>query len=195
MKKLTHRQRQGIETKLRITKTAAELFTQKGFNDVTIRDICEATAISVGTFYHHFSSKDEIVNTGHYQIDLLWQERVSGYRNISTKEDILFLFGEAGALLQQLGWKLASQSYKQLITSKIKYTLRTDRPIYKIVLNIINKGLKTDLLPETESFELLETLMRCSRGVVFDWCLREGAYDLKKQMRSDISLILTNYCT
>jgi len=195
LKKLTPRQRQGIETKLKITKIATDLFKLKGFNDVTIRDICQSSSISVGTFYHHFKSKDEIINTAHYQIDLLWEERISNFESKNPKEDILFMFEEAGSLLQNLGWELATQSYKQLITAKTKYTLETDRPIYKKILPIIVSGLKEKkFLSGTDALELMETLMRCSRGVVFDWCLREGSYNLKEQMRSDILLMLNNYC-
>jgi AcrR family transcriptional regulator len=195
VKKLSLRQRQGIETKLKITRIATDLFKKKGFNDVTIRDICEASSISVGTFYHHFISKDEIVNTGHYQIDLLWEERISNHIESDTKEYILYMFEEAGSQLHELGWDLASQSYQQLIAAKTKYTLRKDRPIYQKVHQAITQGLSEGVfLQGTDPAELTETLIRCSRGVVFDWCLWEGGYDLRKQMRHDILLFLSNYC-
>jgi len=195
VKKLTGRQHQAIETKLKIIKTATDLFTSKGFNDVTIRDICEAGSISIGSFYHHFKSKDEIIDIGYYQLDLLWEEKIAEYQSISTKEDILFLFEQAGILVQDQGWELASQSYRQLITSKSKYTYQLDRPIYTKLIQIIESGLHKDLeLNQSDTVKLSETLMRCSRGVIFDWCLKEGTYNLQEQMRYDISLILSNFC-
>ena len=195
MKKLTGRQHQAIETKLKIIKTATDLFKSKGFGDVTIRDICDACSISIGSFYHHFQSKDEIINIGYHQLDLLWQEKIAVYQNVNTKEDILYFFEQAGILLQDQGWELASQSYKHLITSKSKYTFQLDRPIYTQLLRIIESGLNKDLnLEDSDTVKFIETLMRCSRGVIFDWCLREGAYDLQEQMRYDISLILSNFC-
>ena len=195
MKKLTLRQRQGIETKLKITRVATELFKTQGFNNVTVRDICESASISVGTFYHHFVSKDEIVNTAHYQIDMLWEERISSYESRNTREDILYMFEEAGALLEELGWDLAAQNYKQLITAKTKYAIQKDRPISGQLDRIIRTGMdRDDFLPGTDPEELTETLLRSSRGVLFDWCLNEGSYNLKEAIRHDLSLILTNFC-
>ncbi len=195
MKKLTLRQRQGIETKLRITKIAMNLFQEKGYSDVTIRDICQTSSISIGSFYHHFESKDEIINTAYNQLDLLWEEKISVHESDNPKEDILFLYEEAGNLLQQQGWELSSQSYTHLPSMKTKFTFSPNRPIYRTLLSIVQTGIETHVFyPETDPVEFVETLMRCSRGVVFDWCLKEGNYTLKEQMRYDLSLILNNYC-
>lgn len=162
---------------------------------MTVRDICEAASISVGTFYHHFNSKDQIINTAHQQIDLLWVEKISGHESRNAKEDILYMFDQAGTLMEELGWDLASQIYKQLITAKNKYAIQKDRPIYLTVHRIIETGLAEEaFLPHTNPTELTETLMRITQGVLFDWCLREG-YDLKNRMRQDLLLILANYCS
>ena len=195
MEKLTPRQRQGIETKLKITKIATELFKNKGFNDVTIRDICEKATISVGTFYHHFVSKDEIVNTAYTQIDMLWDERISDYHSKNPEEDILFLFEEAADQVAGIGWELTSQSYQQLLSAKTKYTFNPDRPIYNKVRKAVKSGIQDGTFhSDTDVQDLTETLIRTSRSVIFDWCLREGVSDLRSCMRHDIYLILSNYC-
>ena len=194
MKKITQRQRQNIDTKLKITRIAADLFTTKGFTKVTIRDICESSEVSIGTFYHHFKSKDEIVNTGYHQLDILWEERIDGYQSKGTREDILFLLGEGGVLSQNTGWVLTSQSYMHLISSKIKYILSKDRSIHHHLQGIVKNGLGKDIdLKGTDIDQFIETLMRCTRGVIFDWCLHEGSYDLEKQLKNDLSRILDYY--
>lgn len=194
MKKLTPRQRQGIETKLKITRVATDLFKNVGFHEVTIRDICEAAGISVGSFYHHFESKDEIVNTGHYQIDLLMEEIIQEVELQQSNEDILYVFEQAGKLLQELGWSLSAYSYRHILASKTKYTLRRDRPVFQYVLERVKEAVvQGRLKPETDGVALAEHLMRCSRGVLLDWCLREGDYDLGALMRSDLLLILNHY--
>ncbi len=48
-----------IET---ILSVSAELFLEKGFDKTSIQDIAEAAGISKGAIYHHFKSKDEIIN-------------------------------------------------------------------------------------------------------------------------------------
>ena len=51
---------------------AAELFAQRGFKNTTVRDIADAAGILSGSLYHHFDSKesmvDEILDT--FQTDL-----------------------------------------------------------------------------------------------------------------------------
>ena len=44
-------------------KVAYVLFLKKGFKEVTIKNITEATKLSKGAVYHHFSSKEEILAT------------------------------------------------------------------------------------------------------------------------------------
>lgn len=54
---------------------AAELFATKGFKNTTVRDIADAAGILSGSLYHHFDSKesmvDEILST--FQNDLFGQ--------------------------------------------------------------------------------------------------------------------------
>lgn len=50
----------GDKTRQYIIQTAKGLFSQKGFNVVTMKDICEASDLSRGGLYRHFSSTKEI---------------------------------------------------------------------------------------------------------------------------------------
>lgn len=54
-------------SKKRITQTAMTLFLQKGYEETTMREIVHKSGRSKGAIYHHFSSKQEILN---FQISL-----------------------------------------------------------------------------------------------------------------------------
>lgn len=43
-----------------ILNTAAEVFSAKGYHSTTVKDIVDKAAVSVGTFYFYFSSKEDI---------------------------------------------------------------------------------------------------------------------------------------
>lgn len=45
-----------------ILHVAAQLFLEKGFERTSMQDIAETAGISKGAIYHHFKSKEEIVN-------------------------------------------------------------------------------------------------------------------------------------
>lgn len=50
----------GSQTKEMIRTEAYKLFAQKGFKEVTMKDICEKTGLSRGGLYRHYSGTDEI---------------------------------------------------------------------------------------------------------------------------------------
>lgn len=52
--------KRGIETRQLIKSRACALFAEKGFKDVTMKDVCEAAGLSRGGLYCHYESTKEI---------------------------------------------------------------------------------------------------------------------------------------
>lgn len=52
--------KKGDDTKTFIKQEAYQLFAKKGFKEVTMKDICEATGLSRGGLYRHYESTDKI---------------------------------------------------------------------------------------------------------------------------------------
>lgn len=52
--------RKGEKTKQEIREKAYQLFTKKGFKEVTMKDICELTGLSRGGLYRHYESTEQI---------------------------------------------------------------------------------------------------------------------------------------
>lgn len=50
------------ERRKEIIDAAEELFSQRGFNGTSTNDILEKVGIARGTLYHHFKSKEDIMN-------------------------------------------------------------------------------------------------------------------------------------
>ncbi len=53
-------QRRKDEKRQLILDTAAKVFSSKGYHKTTVKDIVDEAAISVGSFYFYFSSKEEL---------------------------------------------------------------------------------------------------------------------------------------
>jgi AcrR family transcriptional regulator len=53
--------RTGAETRAEILRVALELFTEKGFEGTSTRDISSALGITKSSLYYHFENKDAIV--------------------------------------------------------------------------------------------------------------------------------------
>jgi AcrR family transcriptional regulator len=55
--------RTGSETKAEIQRVALDLFTSKGFEATSLREIAEQLGISKAALYYYFTSKDDIVKS------------------------------------------------------------------------------------------------------------------------------------
>ena len=62
------------ESKTRILGAALRVFREKGYSATRIEDVCEAAGLTKGSFFHHFSSKEELaIAAADY-----WSEVTSG---------------------------------------------------------------------------------------------------------------------
>lgn len=62
---------------------AAGLFAQKGFRNTTVRDIAEAAGILSGSLYHHFDSKESMVD----EILRTFQDELFGQYDAILRDD------------------------------------------------------------------------------------------------------------
>ena len=69
MFKQENKQSRGKKTQKRILETALKLFTEKGYDNVTVEEICEKSGSSKGSFYQHFTSKSTIFLVKFFEVD------------------------------------------------------------------------------------------------------------------------------
>jgi AcrR family transcriptional regulator len=62
-----------------LLKIAARLFAERGFRNTTVRDIADAAGILSGSLYHHFDSKESMVDE---ILQTFQQELFAGYDDI-----------------------------------------------------------------------------------------------------------------
>ena len=61
LKNVGRRERRAAETRLRLFRCALQLFSERGFPNVTVEDITEAADVGKGTFFNYFESKDHVL--------------------------------------------------------------------------------------------------------------------------------------
>ena len=52
----------GEKRKYQIIRTAEDLFYEKGYENTTVQDIIDAVKLSKGGFYHHYTSKEQLLD-------------------------------------------------------------------------------------------------------------------------------------
>lgn len=194
MKETTNRKQQAMETRIRILEIALELFKEKGMDAVKVTDICQAAGVSVGAFYHHFSSKESIIERGYQSIDAYIEENMKhqGFKNSTDK--ILRLFRESNLVMENLGWKFIADAYKYTLTTGNKYTLSAERFPHRFIEESFFEGIETgEFCKDTDAGKAADYLMKLVRGITFDWCLCEGSYSLAEEAGKTVKIILKEY--
>ncbi len=57
----TRRERRRLEVSNRVLDAAEALFVEKGFDETTVAEICEAADVAYGTFFNHFPAKSDVL--------------------------------------------------------------------------------------------------------------------------------------
>lgn len=65
---------EAVTTRERILDVALDLFTEKGFDGTSLREIAERLAITKAALYYHFASKDDILLALHMRIHEIGRE-------------------------------------------------------------------------------------------------------------------------
>lgn len=79
-------------TRQQIIETAFLLFLKKGFKAVRLNDIERAAKITRGTFYYHFTNKEEVLKEGVYAYyALLNTKRTEEFGRVSTLKEYVNL--------------------------------------------------------------------------------------------------------
>jgi len=176
-RKVNLRKKQANATKTRIYKTAVELMQEHGYDKITVEEICKEAGVAVGSFYYHFQSKNDILMEIFHQADEYF---LAHRENILSKKTAPL---QVTAFFHHYAIYSASTDFeftKHLYNTNNKYFLTTDREMYQLLMSLIESGQTQKTIIDTmTTTEIVNYLFIAARGLVFDWCLHDGAYNLE----------------
>ena len=70
------RRQQSQKTEKRLMQAAWELMSEHGFDAVPVRDICKKAGVTTGAFYHHFPTKEAMLDRGYERMEDFIRARV-----------------------------------------------------------------------------------------------------------------------
>jgi AcrR family transcriptional regulator len=85
-------EKNSVSTKERIFMTAVDLFSQKGYSGVSVRDITRAVGINESSMYNHFKNKEALLGS----IFEYFEERIGGA--VFSEEAVDGIIDQAGPL-------------------------------------------------------------------------------------------------
>lgn len=189
--KLTNRQIQAINTKNKIYNAAVELLENTGYQNIRIEDICKQAGVSVGSFYTHFNSKNDILVEIFKRADDYFRSEVAkSLENKSALDKIKDFFDYYAKYNESLGIDMVIQLYN----FQNKMFITEDRYMQRLLNEIISETQKKGYLSlDIPSVEITKQLFIVARGVVYDWCLHDGGYNIREAIRNFIKRMLSTF--
>ena len=181
---ISKQQQKSRETKEKIFQAAKRILQKKGYEELSIKNICEEAGVSNGSFYHHFKTKDDLLSyyiEDQPQIDpnlLELPDSVAGVR-----EGIIQVYMNYVRYCQELGVEFMAEYYDTK-NQALNASIRTERP-YPIVTvqTYVEKAVEAGIVRLNEEIDEFTTDIRMIViGNVFEWCIKHGQADFEGNM-------------
>lgn len=184
-------------TKSKIVSAAWKLFYEQGYDNTTVDDIIFESETSKGSFYHYFNGKDALLHSLSILFDEKYDELEPDLKDFPSAYDkLLFLNRELfGMIENSIPIELLQGLYStQLVTKGEKHLLDRRRSYYRMLRAIISEGLRTGEFSETFTVsEIEKAYALCERALIYDWCLSEGEYSLRKYSSQIFPMFLAGF--
>lgn len=183
----------GKDTSFRIQQTAVAAFKKKGFQNVTIDEICGLAGITKSTFYYHYQSKEQLLlefynNTGELPAKTL--------QLLATSDNC---WQKLWACIEpSINWtvKAGSAILSQVFITSLQNQVNAFNgdggiELVKIMQSIIALGQQTGQFQNTSSPKaLIEIIRNTVLGIAVLWCIDGGNYDEKLAIKNSLLSLL-----
>lgn len=173
LEKMTNRKRQSIASRQRLLDAAQRLTGERGFDNVTIQDICTEAGMSVGAFYHYFKSKEEIILAWYGLADAYFGAEVMPRlreSRMSAEEKMMEFAREQVGFGMRYGREYIAQLYRAQLSYNSPGFYSEDRGIVGGMIELVREGqARGELQNEVSAEQLADELLLIIRGVLLDW--------------------------
>lgn len=189
---LSKQQKKSLETKRKIFRAAKNILRRDGYEQLSIKNICEEAGVSNGSFYHHFKTKDDLLS---YYIeeqpsinpDLLDLPSCAEEAKIA----IIHVYLHYAEYCRELGVEFISNYYTPK-NQALNPEIRSARPypiltVENYLQKAIDKGIVKPALPLKD---ILTDIRMLVIGNVFEWCLHDGKNDFEGNIRRSLGRYL-----
>lgn len=181
------------DTKDKIIAATVELIKKYGADNITVRNVCEAADISIGTFYHHFQNKDDLL------IYFVREQSFDSFPLEAPLENISDRVCELYMYLIDRYMELGEQFMKSFYTTGNRalsaYMGEEDGKFLSGSVMArceqeIQDAIQSGILKEKINAHIASVdVCTIIKGCVFEWSLSSGAMDIE----SSVYRIVRNY--
>jgi len=151
-----------------------------------VSNVCNAAGVSVGSFYHHFTNKDDLLGsylTTAFEKYAAEFERISGDDVVS---DVICCFSLYVEFILEQGLEFTQNYYTtknkslSLHVGQSSSLKPVNMPILEKATHLLFQAQEDGYISEGVDTKILaEDLCIIEKGAIFDWSICSGNYDLK----------------
>lgn len=194
MEQKTDRQQKAENTKRKIFATAVNLIKEKGYDRVTISEICKTAGVAKGSFYVHYASKEDIVRESYYAdmgdyVQSHYFSYLESHPNMSHTERIIYFMSLELEFAEYAGYEITCLAYKLNLSSCIPgpsehIAKRTfTQYLYREIQD--NSANNITTLSVDDVFNYFESMVR---GLMATWCFSNHSFSIAEYGKKYIPL-------
>ena len=185
------------DAKQKIIDAAVKLIKKEGADKLTVRKVVEISGLSVGTFYHHFSDKDDL---------LMYFVKETSFEEITLKTPVSDPAGRVCELYMHLIRRymdLGCDFMKSFYTTGNKAlssymgtgedTFPADTVMARCEEELRASIAAGILLPDSDAHQISADICTIVKGCVFEWCLSDGSIPIEDVLRGILQRYFSSY--
>lgn len=181
----------------KIIDTTISIIRENGADALTVRNVCDTAGLSIGTFYHYFRDKDDL---------MMYFLKETSFDSFRLKTPLSNISGRISELYMHLIHK-----YMDLGLDFMKSFYSTGNRSLSAYMGEANGSFAEDSVMARSEKEMSEALdcgiikpssdihLLCIdictivKGCVFEWCLNDGKPDIESSLNRILSNYMSNY--
>lgn len=177
-----------------IVKKVINSINNVDFEELTIQMICDVAGISVGTFYHYFTTKNELLTEILGLIDDFIEEKIIPNMHYEDELENIKVFGSGFAeyadnMGNATGAVISSTSFP-LPSTEDSIKEERKRLLYTVPKETIILGQTKGQIMERNVDEIVDMLIILLRGNALEWSRRNRIYDIREKVNKHMEVFI-----
>lgn len=174
-KKLTKKQQEILQKKELIFQTSITLFQKYGYDNVSIKDICNETGISTGSLYNIYENKAAIL----FQFkDMFVSKCYDNLRsNMNPKNGVSTIISYSIDLLKTFEYIGADMTLQLHLSHNEIFPRKSEGSdlLEQYIQSLKSTHRMQTTLPASQCVDMINIIIY---GLVYYWCVNKGDYQL-----------------
>lgn len=182
---------ENLDTRQILIDTAVEQIRKHGADHITVRSVCDAAGLSIGTFYHHFKNKDDLLiffvrETSFDRFDLMTPLSDISGRVCELYMHLIHRYLEMGEEFMKSFYTTGNKALSAYMGEEDGHY--ADGTVMARCEQELTEAIRQEVLQsDADAHRLSMDICTIVKGCVFEWALNDGKMDIEQTLLRIVS--------